>query len=1066
MNIARPSALLFLTCALNTVLPQITPAAWGQSPGGDPQTTFRHSEKPSAPTLASSSSKLPLSFEANQGQTDPQVRFLSRGQGYSLFLTNSAAVLALSRPNPSPNNSANALAEKSHASKPFQSDVVRMELSGSNPTAHVAGADQLPGIANYFLGKDPSSWHTNVPTYAKVQYSGVYPGVDLVYYGNQHQLEYDFLVTPHANPKQVRLHFAGAKRLSLKPDGDLTVTARHGEVAFHKPAVYQTINGQRHAVEGRFTLLARNKVGFQLGNYDHTQELVIDPILAYSTYLGGSGIFIPQTGMVYGDSASAIAVDSSGDVYVAGTAYSVDFPVTSGAFQTNPGQSNSFITKLNPSGSALVYSTYFGSGGSIAGIAVDSAGSAHVAGSAAAGLPVTKGAFQTIPSNPNGLNGFVTKLSPSGSELVYSTYLGGSGGSEFGDLANGIAVDKSGSAYVTGLAASADFPVTKGAFQTALQGTNGNAFITKLNAGGTALIYSTYLGGDDNFSELKPPDQASGIAVDGDGNAYVAGRTASTNFPVTAGAFQPANRAPSDLSYNAFFTEINSSGSALVYSTYLGGSDQGFDKANAVAIDGSGFAYITGVAFSSDFPVTAGAYQTVNKKAPIYHGELGTAFVAKFDPSHSKLVYSTYLGGSVSFNPASGGDAAYGIAAESSGNAYVTGSTTSTDFPVTSDAFQAINYGYSGTTFLTKLNSSGSAILYSTYLGGEVAATPFGPDAGKAVALDSSSNAYVAGVTYSAMFPTTSGSFQRENKAVLIATTNAFVSKFGFSLPGTSLDLISSETGASYPGQLVGFLAAVSSIDLSGNPPTGNVVFSVDGVAQATLPLLHDGHAVYYNRSLAPGNHQVTAAYQGNAESGPSNQSLTQTILNEPAPPEILPPSGTYRAVQAVISTVTPNAAIFYTTDGTVPTTSSYQYTGPIPIFISGVIRAIAFANGVPNPLSAESKYLLQPLAISTSTSLQASATQLASGKPVTFTATVRFASGPTPPGDILFMDGNVAIATVPLQGSQATFTTSALGIGGHSISAFYPGIAANPAIPYPGALVSQSPALVLGVDP
>jgi hypothetical protein len=290
MNTARPSALLFLTCAVSTLPLQMTASAFGQS-ATNPQTAAQTAplpkEKP--PMLASSYSRLPLSFEANQGQTDPQVRFLSRGQGYSLFLTDSAAVLALSRPNPRPNNGSNAIAAKANAAKPAQSDVVRMELAGANPAAHVAGAEQLPGIANYFLGKDPSSWHTNVPTYAKVNYSSVYPGVDLVYYGNQRQLEYDFLVAPNANPKQVRLHFAGAKRLSVKPDGDLTVTARHGEVAFHKPAVYQTVNGQRHAVEGRFTLLAGNKVGFLLGNYDHCRELVIDPVLVYSTYLGGSG---------------------------------------------------------------------------------------------------------------------------------------------------------------------------------------------------------------------------------------------------------------------------------------------------------------------------------------------------------------------------------------------------------------------------------------------------------------------------------------------------------------------------------------------------------------------------------------------------------------------------------------------------------------------------------------------------------------------------------------------------------------------------------------------------------
>jgi hypothetical protein len=779
--------------------------------------------------------------------------------------------------------------------------------------------------------------------------------------------------------------------------------------------------------------------------------------------------------------ANGIAVDSSGDAYVAGTTYSPDFPTTSGAFLRNHNASYiycAFITKLNPSGSALIYSTYLGGAADLAvtgasGIAVDSQGYAYVAGTTQdAEFPVTKDAFQpTIEAEQE--NGFVTKLSPTGTDLVYSTFLGGE---SYGSIISAIAVDKFGSAYVTGTTPSPDFPVTHGAFQTVKNGFpgNGNAFITKLNAQGTALIYSTFLGGTDGSPGSQPQDQALGIAVDGVGNAYAAGLTASTDFPVTSGAYQKVNHTPIDQygGSNGFFTEINSSGSALIYSTYLGGAHPGVDKVNAVAVDNSGYAYVTGLTYSTDFPVTPGAYQTTNQ------GQSIAAFVAKFQPANSSLIYSTFLGGgptsAVSIPPSLDNGGGNGIVVDPSGNAYVAGATTSVNFPVTSNAFQEQNNGVYGNAFLAELNSSGSRLLYSTYLGGQ---TPEydglpqgGVDTANTIAIDPSGNIYLAGAAYSTDFPVTNEAFQGENKAAAIFASDAFIAKFDFSqnptIIDTSLDL-TSNVGEAQLGQLVTFLASVNSINLSGPPTSGNVVFSVDGVTQATVPLLHDGHAVYYNNSLGTGNHQVTAAYQGNTQYAPSSQTVTQTILNQAVTPTILPPSGTYRAVQAVISTPTPDAAIYYTTDGSVPTASSQRYAGPIPILISGVIRAIAVADGGFTSLTtANSKYLLQPLAISTATSIQASATQLPSGQPVTFTATVKFASGPTPPGNVVFMDGNVAIATVPLQGSQATFTTSALAIGGHSMSAFYPGVAANPAIPYPGALVSQSPALVLGVDP
>ncbi len=388
--------------------------------------------------LNSAYGKLPLSFEANQGQSDPRVRFTSRGNGYALFLTDKEAVLALTKRDAADKK----LDQKAGPGKPSLSpakdarlnlaktDVVRMELAGASHGLRVSGAEQLPGRANYFIGNDPAKWHSNIPTYGKVRYSGVYPGVDLVYYGNQQQLEYDFVVAPGASPKPVRLRFAGAEKLQLNADGDLKVVARNGEIAFHKPVVYQIKEGRRQPVQGRFAVLAKNTVGFALGSYDQSRELVIDPTLAYSTYLGGSGK----------DGAGAIAVDGEGHAYVAGAATSSDFPVTGGAFKKT---NNSFL-----------------------------------------------------------FTAFVTKLNLAGSALDYSTYLGGSGGNyslrNFGDEASGIAVDASGHAYVAGATYSTDFPVTSGAFQTvnkAAANDESNAFVTKLNTTGSALDYSTYLGG-------------------------------------------------------------------------------------------------------------------------------------------------------------------------------------------------------------------------------------------------------------------------------------------------------------------------------------------------------------------------------------------------------------------------------------------------------------------------------------------------------------------------------------------------------------------------------------------
>jgi Beta-propeller repeat len=564
--------------------------------------------------------QLPLSFEANEGQTAAQVRFLTQANGGTLFLTSSGAVLSLTKPVGQTFLSANpAIPESGQtgmSAPPNATDgiALALDLVGANPNAAVVGLDPLPGISNYFIGNDPSQWHTNIPNYSKVEYQNVYAGINLVYYGNQQQLEYEYQLAPGADPSQIRFAVQGAERLSIDAKGDLVLHTAIGDVLEHAPVIYQEIAGVQKRVSGQFVLLGNNEVGFQVGSYDATLPLVIDPVLSYSTYLGGNNF----------DGANGIAVDGSGDAYVIGSTKSANFPITTGAFQTSYGGSGNFeafVTKLNASGTGLVYSTYLGgnNGDDGYGIAVDASGNAYVTGeTSSANFPTIPGAFQT--SYGGGGDAFVTKLNASGTGLVYSTYLGGSSG----DNGYGIAVDGSGNAYVTGYTGSNNFPTTPGAFQTSYGGGPYDAFVTKLNATGTALVYSTYLGGNDS-------DYGMGIALDSSGNAYVAGETKSTNFPTTADAFQSSYGGGA--TYDAFVTKLNASGTGLVYSTYLGGNS--LDYGRAIAVDGSGNVYVAGETSSNNFPTTTGAFQT-----SYGGGGEPDGFVAKFSfpPAISSVV--------------------------------------------------------------------------------------------------------------------------------------------------------------------------------------------------------------------------------------------------------------------------------------------------------------------------------------------------------------------------------------------------------------------------------------------
>ena len=668
------------------------------------------------PPISEAYGKIPLHFEANRGQAHREVRFVSRGAGYGLYLTAAEAVLVMEWP---------------------RRAVVRMGFLGGAANAAVDGLEELPGKANYFIGSDPAKWRTNVPTYGKVRYREIYPGIDIVYYGNQRQLEYDFVVAPGADPQRIVLDFKGVERLEVDAQGNLLLHAAGGTLRQHKPVIYQDIDGVRREIAGGYVIKNERQVAFGVAAYDETKPLVIDPVLAYSTYLGGGST----------EEAWAMALDSLGNAYVTGTTSSIDFPVTAGSFQSAaPGSPDVFITKLNATGSALVYSTYLGGsateGGGI-GIAVDAAGNAYVTGgTSSADFPITPGAFQTVLRG--GGDAFITKLNAAGSALVYSTYLGGSSGE--GGLFR-IALDSTGNAYAVAHTASTDFPTTPGAFQTSFVGTVA-AYVTKLNATGSALLYSTYLGGSSipvgggDFKEFIA------IAVDSAGHAHVAGGTTSNSFPTTPGAYQTTFGGGLA---DAFVSKLNVTGTALVYSTYLGGGS--YDQAWGIALDAAGNAYVAGDTFSANFPTTPAAFQAVLRGG-------GDAFVTKLNATGSLLVYSTYLGG----NDFESGTA---IALDSAGNAHVTGATGSLDFPTTADAFQPTFGGGTTDGFVTKLAASGSSLLYSTYLGG------FGEDHGAGIAVDGAGSAYATGVTSSSNFPTTPGAFQTSLRGM----QDAFVAK-------------------------------------------------------------------------------------------------------------------------------------------------------------------------------------------------------------------------------------------------------------------------------------------------
>jgi len=682
---------------------------------------------PLSPTVAASGTApygtLPLSFEPNRGQTDPQVAYLARGHGYTLFLTGTGATLALASYQQAASQGLikaplGSLVPPLDTTLPLTASfaVTQTALSfswvGANPLAQIVGQAPLSGTVNYDIGSDPSRWLAGIPTFARVSYTGVYPGVDLSYDGSQGQLEDTWTVAPGTLPSLIALAVTGAQGLGVDAQGNLVVHTGLGDITESAPVAYQDIDGQRHTVAARYALLGGGAVGFTLGAYDVSQPLVIDPVLRYGTYLGGSGT----------DVGNGIAVDASGDAFITGSTASSTFPRTIGTYQ---GSQDAFVTELNPTGTAVVYSTVLGGNMSSGAtkIALDGSGDAFITGSTTAGNFPLVNAAQTSGPQGTSVTGFVTELNATG-QLAYSTYLGGSQNSQ----GNGIAVDGSGAAYVSGYTNCSDFPQTSGSYSQTHGGYKGGAedgFITKVNPAGGSWVYSTLLGGSDE-------DDLYGVAVDGSGDAYVTGKTTSSDFPTTPGAYSTA--APHG---SAFVSELSPDGSGLRYSTYIGGSAT--DRGVGIAVDASGAVYVTGASNSANFPTTPGAPQPSNPTGDT------RGIVFKLNPlgqGSADLVWSTYLGGS-------GGDSGLAIAVDATGTAYVTGYTYSGDFPITPNAPQTTLPAGAGDIFVTRVAADGRSFLYSTYLGGS------GINAGNGIAVDTLGGAYVTGSANSTTFPAT-----------------------------------------------------------------------------------------------------------------------------------------------------------------------------------------------------------------------------------------------------------------------------------------------------------------------
>lgn len=656
--------------------------------------------------------RLPMHFEPNQGQTDAEARFVSRGHGYALFLTPAEAVLTL------------------HGGGSQQSAVLRMRLVGANPEPRISGADPLGGTVSYFHGNKPEHWQVGLPLFEKVSYSNIYPGIDLLYYGNQQQLEYDFVVSPGADPQRIELAFEGADAITVDDEGHLCLRVLGREVRWLKPFVYQQMAGTRRQVPCRYVVKPAMRVGFELDAYDRTEAVVIDPIMVYSTFLGGDDL----------DAAEAVAADRNGNVYVTGETLSLNFPTRRALRPASAGSNEVFVAKIDATGANLVYSTYLGGSADEIGrgIFVDRNGIAYITGETGSPNFPTRSAYQS--SLTGDLDAFLVKLSAAGTNILYSSYLGG------GDYESGNAVtaDINGNAYIAGETFSGNSFPKKNPVQNNPGGFL-DVFVARFEttaAGSASLDWSSQWGSDDD-------ERANGVALDSDTNVVVVGEVlafdfTTSTFPVRGNPLQPSYGGGGG---DAFVMKINSVAPAnpsVVFSTFLGG--EGEDSATDVDVDTGDLIYVAGRTTSPDFPTLNGFQDIISNP---FSG-LADAFVTRLSRSGSTVLYSTFLGGEVI-------DEANGLGVDADGYVYISGRTTSPDFPVTPGADQTNYAGGISDAFAVKINpafSGPESLIYSTFLGG----SDF--DAASGLDVDSSGNFYVAGITASPMFPVTTGVVQ------------------------------------------------------------------------------------------------------------------------------------------------------------------------------------------------------------------------------------------------------------------------------------------------------------------
>jgi hypothetical protein len=900
-------------------------------------------------------SAVPLSFEPNLGQTDRQVQFLSRGSGYSLFLTPGEVVLNLERQNPAASSQLSGQGPNA-----ARVDTLRMMLAGANPDAAVAGLDPQPGVVNYLIGNDPKKWHAGIPTYGKVTYKQIYPGVDLVFYGNQRQLEYDFVVAPGADPSRIAWQIDGASA-SIDPDGNLVLNAAGGPASFKKPAVYQINGDKKIAVDGAFAL-ANNKITFRMGSYDRARPLVIDPVLSYSSYLGGSntdniGNFLRFSPGTDNGATQALAVDSEGSVYVTGYTYSTNFPTKDPYLGTHPIKMSGsnwpsvFVTKFSPNGGSLVYSTYLGGNGLDYGyaIAVDSNLEAYVTGSTSSpNFPTTAGAYQTICSPAGGsqevascsgltdTSTFVTKLNASGTGLVYSTFLSGVDGS----TASAIAVDSTGRTYVVGNVegycrtgyAYTCFPTTTGAVigsTQVLQAAPQNAFASVFDPTGTKLLYSTLFGdlnqlctqncidypGDGGFT------YGTGVTVDANGNFYLIGSTEAGKLPTTTGVIQPNSGPFTAQGYElsavrgfvAKFNPITSTGSTLAHATYLGGQMAGLtDYTSGIVADSAGNSYITGFTDSPDFPVTPGAYQ-----ATCFGSQsCASAYVAKLNASLSSIEWATYLGDLFG----AGDDVALTgpIQLDGDGNVYITGESVAGGLPTVHPIEP--NTGNFQEMFVAEFNPTGSELLFSTPIGNGGAGNnvPYTP---AGLGVDAEGNIYLAGNTQDTGLIVTSGAFQTASTdGACCVYGNGFVAKIA--AQGTVTAALVASPSPSQAGQKVTLTATVTQSQKYASLPTGTVTFEDGPTTLSTVAISSSGVAAYSTTALTVGNHNLTAHYNGDTTYPAVNGMQTLTVKGQPATVKVTP------AATAVVAAASLKVTATVTGAGATPT-GTVTLSGP-----------------------------------------------------------------------------------------------------------------------------------------